>query len=174
MRKNYYDESILIDVKPGIIGKDESYHSIEKGIRSLCEAESFAVLATQSQNQPYANLIGYAISEDMKYLVFGTPIHTRKYNFISGNEQVSLLIDDRSKQPDRINQISAVTIIGKASLISDENFAEAWRKLLVDKHPYMRDFVKSKTTSLILVEISKYIYVRRFQEVFEWMPAQNS
>jgi len=173
MKKNY-DEPMFIDVKRGRVEEEEGPRGVEEAIRSLCEEQSFAVLATQGQGQPYATLISFATSLDMKYVVFATPVQTRKYSLIQGDQMISMLIDNRSSQPDSLNRISALTITGKANVISDEKSVELWSGLLLGKHPYLSHFVKSPSTALILVEVTRYFYVRRFQEVFQWTPDENS
>lgn len=173
MKKNY-DEPMFIDVRRGEVEEEEGLAGIEEAIRRLCEEQSFAVLATQGQGQPYATLISFATSPDMKHVVFATPVQTRKYSLIQGDQMISMLIDNRSSQPDSLNRISALTITGKANVISDEKSIELWSSRLLGKHPYLSHFVKSASTALILVEVTRYFYVRRFQEVFQWTPDANS
>jgi heme iron utilization protein len=93
---------------------------------------------------------------------------------LEGDKNVSLLIDNRAQQPDSLNKISAVTITGKARILSDKDEMEKWSGLYLEKHPYLNGFVKSPSTAMVLVEVLRYFYVSRFQEVFEWSPSQNS
>lgn len=172
MKKNYYDESVMIEAQPGELRKDESSDIIENAIRSICQRELFGVLATEGKDQPYANLISFASTEDLRHIVFSTPIGTRKYSFIKAHEKVSVLIDTRSEGIRNLNKISAVTAIGKARLVEGEEGKE-WETLLIEKHPNLEQFVKSETTSTIVIEVSSYIYVRRFQEVFQWTLIQK-
>jgi len=146
--------------------------TVEEGIRGLCEGESFAVLATQGQGQPYASLIGFATSPDLKHLVFATPKQTRKYTLLEEDNRVALLVDNRASQPGSINHLSALTITGKGKILSEEEERAHWGKLLTDKHPYLMDFVASDATAVVVVEVYRYFYVRRFQEVTEWNPGQ--
>lgn len=169
MKKNYYDESVMIDSckeKKCIV---ESRKTVEEAIRHLCKDELFGVLATTGEDQPYTSLISFASTEDMKYILFSTPIETRKYSFIKEHEKVSVLIDNRSEGFKNLNKISAVTAIGKARVMEPEE-SYAWERLIISKHPNLEQFVRSKTTSTIVIEVSSYIYVRRFQEVFQWKP----
>ena len=146
--------------------------TLEEAIRELCEGESFAVLATQGSGQPYASLIGFATSKDLKHLVFATPKQTRKYALLEKNNQVALLVDNRSSQPDRINDLSALTITGTGKILSAQEDKNKWGELLTEKHPYLRDFLAASDTAVVVVEVHKYLYVRRFQEVSEWIPPQ--
>jgi nitroimidazol reductase NimA-like FMN-containing flavoprotein (pyridoxamine 5'-phosphate oxidase superfamily) len=162
-----YDEPMYINVEKGA---PEAGESIEADIRNLCEDESFAVLATQGAGEPYTSLIGFAASRDLKYLVFATPRQTRKFTLLEENRNVSLLIDNRAQQLKSLNQISALTVTGKVILPSDSEEIEKWRELLTRKHPYLDGFIRSETTALVVVEVSRFYYVRRFQEVFQWTP----
>ena len=130
-----YDEPMYIDVEKGTPNEDES---IETEIRKLCEEQSFAVLATQGEGQPYASLIGFASSQDLKYLVFATPKETRKFSLLEKNSHVSFLLDNRSTQPDSINLVSALTVTGRVRVLSDKEEMEAWSKILVRKHALFR------------------------------------
>jgi len=162
-----YDEPMYINVEKGT---QEAGESIESDIRNLCEEESFAVLATQGAGEPYTSLIGFAASRDLKYLVFATPRQTRKFTLLEENRNVSLLIDNRAHQLKSLNQISALTVTGQVIFTFDPEEIEKWRELLIQKHPYLDSFIRSETTALVVVEVFRYFYVRRFQEVFEWMP----
>jgi nitroimidazol reductase NimA-like FMN-containing flavoprotein (pyridoxamine 5'-phosphate oxidase superfamily) len=145
---------------------------LEETIRKFCEGESFAVLATQGNGQPYTSLIGFATSEYLTHLVFATPKQTRKYALLEKNNLVALLVDNRSSQSDSLDYLSALTITGKAEILSNPAEKNKWSALLAEKHPYLQDFLPSPDTAIVVVEVSKYIYVRRFQEVTEWIPAK--
>ncbi len=162
-----YDEPIYIKMKQGI--PDEK-QSIQESIKELCESQSFAVLATQGAGQPYTSLIGFVTTEDLKYLVFATPKETRKYSLLEGNNRVALMVDNRGQQPNSINHISALTITGNSRILSDGEEIKKWSGLLTEKHPYLNSFVQASSTAIVLVEVYRYFYVSKFQEVFEWMP----
>ncbi len=170
--KNNYDEPIFVDVTHG--NKENSRDQIEAEIRELCVEEPFAVLATQGEGQPYTNLISFAVSESLGQLVFSTPTQTRKHDLISKNRKVSLMIDNRAQQPESINLIRAVTITGAARVIKNPKDIEHWSGLLVKRHSYLEKFIKSPSSSLILVDIIRFFYVRRFQEVYQWVPGSHS
>lgn len=164
-----YEEPLFIDVQRNAPVGDEA-SALENNIRRLCESQLFAVLATQGKGITNASLISFAVSPDLKYIVFATPIHTEKFDLISGDENVSILVDDRSLQQDNVNEISALTIIGKGKILSDENEISKWSSLLTEKHPYLKEFIKAPTTSVIIIEVVRYFNVNKFQKVSEWDP----
>lgn len=173
MKKNYYDESVMIDeereVKQEKVPLNSHDMTIERAIKTLCAGELFAVLASQNGVQPVTNLISFATTDDLNHMIFSTPIETRKYGFIKANEKVSILIDNRSDGFKNLNKISAISAIGIARFPSIDE-SEKWEKILIDKHPNLEEFIKSRTTATVVINISYYTYVRRFQEVIEWMP----
>ena len=75
------------------------------------------------------------MSDDLKYIVFATPVNTTKYDFIFAQENVSVLVDDRSLQQDHINDISALTIVGKGKILLDGEEILMWSGRLIQKHP---------------------------------------
>lgn len=172
MNKNY-DEPKFIDVVRNDIDEKNENNKIENDIRKLASEQSFGVLATGSNEEPYSSLISFANTEDLKYIVFATPIDTRKFDLINQNQGVSLLIDNRSNQPKSINDIVALTAIGSVKILSEDYDREKWSKILVDKHSYLNEFISAKSTAIVLIEITKYFYVSSFQEVIEWTPRNN-
>jgi len=166
--KKEYDEPEFIDVTKG--RNEQMGEQIVTEIRDLCIEQPFAVLSTQGDEQPYTNLISFAFNEELNRFVFATPAQTRKYTLICRNGKVSLLIDNRSQQPNSINLIRAATVTGKARVLQEPTEIDQWAALLIKRHSYLEKFIKSPTSGLILVEVIRFFYVRRFQEVYQWIP----
>lgn len=162
MRKKY-DEPICPPDEPC----PDNEEDLEAGIRELLESELFAVLSTQHAGLPYASLISFAATSNLKQIIFSTTRETRKYSLLEKSPQVALLVDNRSQNPPLINYIQAVTITGKATILSQKG---KWTTLLLEKHPYLREFIENPSTALIVVDVYRYFFVRRFQEVSEWIP----
>lgn len=168
VKKN--EEPIFINIKKNYPNGENS-RLLEDDIRKLLESQEFAVLATRGEDITVTSLITFASSFDLKNLVFATPRDTDKFNLISSDENISILVDDRSLQQDNINEISALTITGKARIILNENEIFEWGGLLLKKHPNLNSFLKTPTSAIILVEVIRYHYVKKFQEVWEWDPS---
>lgn len=151
----------------------ESDLDILEDISKLVFNQPFAVLATQGDGQPYASIISFACSSDLKNIVFSTPLNTRKFSLLSESDKVALFVDNRASVPPGVNKVSGVTITGKSKIINKSPEFDKWADLLIKKHPYLDLFVKSPSNALILVEVYRYFLVRRFQEVFEWNPLQK-
>jgi len=170
VRKSY-DEPMCTDLDEKVcIDAEADYkHEIEK----LLNEEYFAVLSTQGDRHPYASIISFSASTDFKNLVFATPRQTRKFSLLHKSDRVSLLIDDRSRNPPSVNRISAVTVTGKSRILENSDELDKWKTLLLQKHPYLSSFVEAPSTAVILVDVYRYFFVRRFQEVVEWNPRQE-
>jgi hypothetical protein len=67
-------------------------------LRALLESQRFAVLATDDHGQPFASLMAFAATEDLRHMVILTERTTRKYANLRSNPRVALLIDDRENK----------------------------------------------------------------------------
>src|SRR4030043_1801419 len=123
----------------------------------LNKTQPHAVLATDSDGQPYTSLIAFALTPDMKGVVFATPKSTRKYKNILKNKYVSLLIDPRSNTETDYMDAESVTIIGNAQPLRKSKKWLGMAKILINKHPKLTKFINSYNTALVLVEINKCI-----------------
>jgi len=167
-----YDEPMCADLSKEEFCTEEKFE-IKDEIRKLLDLEYFAVLSTQGHGQPYASIISFSTSNNFKKIIFATTRETRKFNLLSKSSNVALLIDNRSRMPPSVNRISAVTVTGKARLLEDPEEKNKCKDILVKKHPYLKSFVEAPSTAIFLVDIYRYFFVRRFQEVMEWNPHQE-
>jgi nitroimidazol reductase NimA-like FMN-containing flavoprotein (pyridoxamine 5'-phosphate oxidase superfamily) len=142
-------------------------------IRGLLQEEPFAVLCTQGGRQPYGSLVAFAFSEDLQFFVFATPVATRKYRLLSECDRVALVVDNRSRHPDDMMQIGAVTVTGQAKQLDPGPEHDDCKALLTGRHPYLKTFVAAPSTALFRVEVVRFLHVTRFQEVRQWIPASN-
>jgi nitroimidazol reductase NimA-like FMN-containing flavoprotein (pyridoxamine 5'-phosphate oxidase superfamily) len=135
-------------------------------IRELFNSQQLAVLGTQRDGQPYANLVAFVASDDLKSLFFATARATRKYGNITADSRVTLLIDNRSNQDSDFSQAAAVTATGRAEELLDHDREEVLVHYLT-KHPMLEQFVRSPSCALLRVRVETYYLVRRFQNVME-------
>jgi nitroimidazol reductase NimA-like FMN-containing flavoprotein (pyridoxamine 5'-phosphate oxidase superfamily) len=147
--------------------------SIESILRELLQDQQLAVLATRDvDGQPYASLMAFAASDDLRELLLVTSRSTRKYANLSADPRVCLLIDSRSRGASRphqsadIHQAVAVTILGEAEEVIGAERPHTLAQYL-GKHPHLEGFATSPSTALLRVWVKSYYLVRRFQEVVE-------
>jgi nitroimidazol reductase NimA-like FMN-containing flavoprotein (pyridoxamine 5'-phosphate oxidase superfamily) len=139
---------------------------IRQEIRNLCSSQKLAVLGTQKDNQPYASLVAFVISNDLKYLYLITPKTTRKFTNLAANPQVSVLINSSENRESDFHRAMAATIIGRAAEISGRKRADII-KSYIEKHPYLEDFANSPTCALVQITVKSYVLVKNFQNVME-------
>ncbi len=143
--------------------------AVAERLRVMDRTQRHAVLATVSDCQPYTSLVAFAMTPDMKKVLFATPRNTAKYRNIVNNRRVALLIDTRSNTDAAYMKSEAVTVIGTAKPVRRGSKREALAGVLTKKHPALRRFVREKTTAVIVVEAERCYHTGSFQEVSEWL-----
>jgi len=161
------DEPLLDDSPPS----SNPGSDVEDQIRRLLHERPFGVLSTQAQGQPYASLIAFAFTSQLRAFFFSTPRATRKFKLLSQCDRVALLVDDRCLHPDHFMEVQGVTITGRARQIPpDSQDWEIARASLLERHAQLRDFLAAPTTALFRVDVVRAFHVSRFQQVFQWIP----
>ena len=141
-----------------------------EGIRRLLHDQPYAVLCTQGHSQPHGSLIAFAVTEDLKTLVFATPVATRKYRFLLECDRVAVVVDSRSTTARDVMGIEALTAVGQASTVSAGAEFDHLAAMLIQRHPLLADFVQAESSALFRVQMAEYLYVSRFQDVQRWLP----
>lgn len=145
------------------------------GNADVCEAldrlnkrERHAVLATDSGGQPYTSLIAFALSDDLKGIIFATARNTSKYKNILKNRNVSLMIDSRTNSVKSYMYAEAVTVLGRAVPLKKGKRRYRLLRTFLKKHPVLAEFVKAPSTSMVFIEINRALHVSQFQTVSQW------
>lgn len=146
--------------------KSEDVDRVREEIRELLLSQYFAVLCTRGKTHPYCSLIGFAVTEDLRSIVFSTMKDTRKYNNILACGNVSFLIDSRKNRIEDLKDATALSVLGEVKSV-DSGIDSERRKFFLARHPNLTSFLDDPNTVLVTVEVSRYIFVTRFQEVFE-------
>jgi nitroimidazol reductase NimA-like FMN-containing flavoprotein (pyridoxamine 5'-phosphate oxidase superfamily) len=136
-------------------------------LKKLLNSTQLAVLATEHSGEPYASLVAFAVTEDLREILFATSMATRKFSYLKGNNSIALLVDNRSNSIEDFQNAIAVTILGTASVLEKDE-RQRYLKLYLDKLPHLSGFVESPTCALILVKVSSYYLVEHFQKVIEF------
>jgi len=145
---------------------DKDLDKIKRDLKRLLQSQSLAVLATQSRGQPYASLVAFASSSDLKSIYFATTRSTRKYANLSGDSSVALLVDNRSNKASDFRWAMAATATGNAKEVAPEQKKRAL-DLYLSKHPHLKEFVHSPTCALCEIRVQTFFVVTRFQHVVE-------
>ena len=143
---------------------------LRDNIYQLLTSQRLAVLSTSDKGRPYASLVAFCFSADLRYMYFATPRATRKYANLIDQPQVAFLVDSRANQAEDFHRAAAVTVLGRCEEIAEDGKQKAAVPYL-ERHPYLKEFIDAPTTAYFAVRIEKYIYVSHFQEVFEYKVA---
>ena len=144
----------------------EKRTDIRKNLKELFDKQRIGVLSTQKKNRPYASLVAFAVTDDLKSFVFATPRTTRKYSNIMASKRAALLIDNRSNRMSDFRRAMAVTAVGTVRELRKSGKSRLIR-LYTGKHSHLEDFIKSPTCAVLCLEAETLHIVDRFQHVVE-------
>ena len=139
---------------------------LRKKLRELFEKQRIGVLSTQKRNRPYASLVAFAVTDDLKSFVFATPRTTRKYSNIIASSRAALLIDNRSNKMSDFRKAMAVTAVGTVRELRKSGKSRLIQ-LYTGKHAHLEDFIRSPSCAVLCLEAETLHIVDRFQHVVE-------
>jgi nitroimidazol reductase NimA-like FMN-containing flavoprotein (pyridoxamine 5'-phosphate oxidase superfamily) len=140
--------------------------AIRQQLESLLDNQRLAVLSTQTGGQPYASLVAFAATDDVKHLLFATSRGTRKYANLLESGRVAMLVDNRSNEESDFHDAIAATATGTAEELAGSE-KESLLERYLNKHSYLSDFVSSPTCAFFKITVDTYYVVTRFQRVTE-------
>jgi nitroimidazol reductase NimA-like FMN-containing flavoprotein (pyridoxamine 5'-phosphate oxidase superfamily) len=143
---------------------EEMDQQTRERLTNLFDSQLIAVLGTSSDDDPYTCLVGFMFSSDLKNLFFATMRNRLKYRHISSNPRVSLIIDDRKNSPADFSHATSVTVVGTAK-DTEEPERTKLAEMLVERHPFLTDFVKDSNCAIMKVGIEKMYIVGEFESV---------
>jgi heme iron utilization protein len=136
-------------------------------VRELMVEQRFGVLCTaQPDGQPYTSLVAFVACEDLGQVAFATLRATRKFENISSEPRVALLLDDRANQPSDLLQAATVTVLGRTREVEGSE-RERWTMALLSKHATLGDFLRSSDCAVVVIEVDRLLLVTEFQRVIE-------
>jgi nitroimidazol reductase NimA-like FMN-containing flavoprotein (pyridoxamine 5'-phosphate oxidase superfamily) len=139
---------------------------IRQNLKELFASQNLAVLSTHQDGQPYASLVAFAATEDLKYIFFVTPKTTRKFANLSADCRVAVLINSSQNQAADFHRALSVTAVGSAEEITGDE-KEAYLHFYLSRHPFLQDFARSPTCALVRITVRSYYLVKNFQNVME-------
>ncbi len=137
-----------------------------KALEELITNQRFAVLATSDKGAPYGNLVAFAAANKGDRLLFATHSATRKFDNITTDNRVALVIDNRTNDPKDLHSAYVATALGTARPLSgserDDNL-----EIFLSKHGYLSGRFESPEFILFEVQVEVFNVVTRFQNVAE-------
>ena len=144
----------------------EPTREIRNRLKKLCSSQKLAVVSTQSGGQPYASLVAFVASDDLRSIFFVTARTTRKFANLKKDPRVAVLINSSTNEEADFHDAVSITVTGTAEEIKDLERDKVLTRYL-SKHPYLEDFVYSPSCAVIKVTTQSYYMVQNFQKVME-------
>jgi hypothetical protein len=138
-------------------------------LKGLLSSQSLAVLATQNGGEPYACLVAFASTDDLKHLIFATTRGTRKYDNLIRNPLASAVIDNRTNREEDFRRAIAATAMGAVEEVKEPDRSH-FLGFYLTKHPHLNQFVTSPTSALLRIDVKVYYIVSQFQNVMKFHP----
>ena len=124
-------------------------------MKALVKEKSMCVLATISNAKPYCSLMAYAANNACEEIYMVTHRKTQKYQNLLENPAVCLLIDTREETPR--TQTQALTVEGTFHTITSEIKINRVKKMLLNTHPHLQDFIEHADAELICIKINAFL-----------------
>ena len=134
----------------------ENTEELSELVKKVFNSQRFAVLATQSEGQPYSSLIAFAEADNLRSLIFVTSRDTRKYSNIQANRKVAVLVDSRTNQASDLQNAVAITAIGTIEEVAESN-RDYLSGIYLSKHPQLSDFLHKPSNALMKVVVTEYV-----------------
>jgi len=99
-------------------------------------------------------------------VAFATLRCTRKFENLSFEPRVALLLDDRANQPADLLQAATLTVLGRSHEIEGSD-RDRWTTALLSKHATLGDFFRSLDCAVVVIEVDRLLLVTEFQRVIE-------
>ena len=145
-----------------MVSKDQ----FRQRLKELFNTQNLAALSTHRAGQPYASLVAFHASDDLKHIYFVTPTTTRKFANLSADNRVAVLVNSSTNQAADFHRAISVTAVGQAEVV-DRSGSEILIVQYLAKHPHLEEFVRSPSCALVQVAVDSYYMVKNFQNVME-------
>ena len=149
-----------------------SSHEVTTILRDILGSQFFMALATQGNGTLHASLLAFAVSGDLRRIVFATPRTSRKFSNIRANGTIALLIDNRTNDPADLRAAVSITVHGLAREATGTE-RERLLELYIRRHPGLAGFAHGDGTALICVDVVEYDIVSNFQNVDVFVPGKQ-
>jgi hypothetical protein len=135
-------------------------------LRAMLESQLLGVLGTHHEGEPYTSLVGFAATDDLKFLLFTTGRATRKHANLVADSRASMLIDSRTNRPADFTEAAAATAVGVVEEVGESELPE-FDRVFLKKLPHLESFVASPSCVRLRLRVTAYMVVTHFQHVVE-------
>ncbi len=127
-------------------------------MRQLIREKNICVLATIAGDKPHCSLMSYAADEACTEVFLATHRRTRKFQNLTANPVVSLLIDTREAVPR--TRARALTIEGICRVIEEGVGKEMAHGRLLANNPHLEEFLAQPETAVLSVRITSLLLLK--------------
>jgi len=136
-------------------------------MKALVREKDICVLSTVSGNRPHCSLMAYATEEDYRTFYMATLKSTQKYRNLKDNPYVSLLIDTREEKMGSMHRRGkALTVSGIFQEILDEGKKRYARDKLLERHPYLEEFMNHPQATLFCIKVSSFLLLDGLMDAY--------
>jgi len=133
----------------------ESRNRTRAIIHDALRAQRYAVVATEADGQPHANLMAFAPVAAGRELVLAMYRGTRKYDNVVANPHVAVLIDHQERNGLRSPRRLGVTAKGSAAPIEGAEIVGA-RAAFLARHPDLAGLARASECVFVRVTVAWY------------------
>ena len=148
---------------------DPTNLNVREEIARMLNEQRLGVLSTWGKEYPYTSLVGFAVTRDLRRIVFATKRDTMKYRNIQAVPRATILIDSRANRTEDFEKAMTLSAFGEVHETADVE-RESLSGIFIEKHPYLEEFVASDGCALLKLEVVKYVMVTGFQKITEFNP----
>jgi uncharacterized pyridoxamine 5'-phosphate oxidase family protein len=142
-------------------------YAIKTYIEDIFKISRYAVLATEGQGQPHASLIAVTPMEEYRKLIFATYRNTRKYQNLTHNGKVAVLVESIDINRSGLKDSFVLTAFGQVEDIESGEKNRLFEAHL-ERHPGLLSFMQTEDCSLVRIKVDTYQVVRGIDDVEWW------
>jgi len=124
-------------------------------MKALAKEKSSCVLATVIDTKPYCSLMAYVTNEACTEIYMVTHRQSQKFQNLSTNPAVSLMIDNRDTSPRFAAR--AMTVEGVFRKIKDPAKEKKVRRKLLSAHPHLNEFMGHPEAEVFQINIKSFL-----------------
>ena len=138
-------------------------------MKALAREKNSCVLATIVDTKPYCSLMAYVTNEACTEIYMVTHRQSQKFQNLTANPAVSLMIDTRDTSPR--SAARAMTVEGVFQKIKDPAKEKKVRRKLLSAHPHLNEFMGHPEAEVFQINIISFLLLDGLtRSFFEELP----
>jgi len=127
-------------------------------MKALLRSRGDGVLCTAAHGRPHCSLMSYVTDPSCDTVIMATLKHSTKFENITENPRVSLLVDTRDS-PGRGDHgaVQALTVAGEIEIEAETPIDAESRARLLERHPLVRPILEHPDSVLLYVRIESFL-----------------